>query len=78
MSYMDSGATFAGNGGIMALNFDEIAMVGGASDTSDALYVVAGTAETVAAGAAYMGAPQVAAAAAVIGLVAFVAAAAID
>ena len=78
MSYMDSGATFAGNGGIMALKFDEIALVGGASDTSDALYVVAGTAATVASVAARCGAPQVAAGAAVVGLIAFVAAVAID
>jgi hypothetical protein len=67
-----------GNIALRELSFDEIDAVSGANETSDALYVVAGTAVTVASVAARLGAPQVAAGAAVIGLVAFVAAAAID
>jgi len=64
--------------GIWELKFDEVDLVNGASSTSDALYVVAGTAATVASVAAKVGAPQVAAGAAVVGLVAFVAASVIS
>lgn len=78
MPYVDARTAFAPCGKIVTLDFDEIGAVGGANDTSNALYVVAGTAATVASVAARAGAPQVAAGAAVVGLVAFVAAAIID
>lgn len=67
-----------GNFALCELSFDEIDAVGGANETSDTLYVVAGAAATAASVAGRMGAPQVAAGLAVVGLVAFVAAVVID
>lgn len=79
MSCMESSATLAGNGGIMALKFDEIDLVGGADGTlKDGLQDAAAAAAVVSGAAALGGAVPVAVGAAAVGAVCLLASAFVD